>query len=62
MIGVVTAAHTLVDHIEPIRTDYFIRLYKMGRRQTKRHLRDETCLYYLCCNYAKKNTINNFKN
>ena len=38
-LGIITAVCVLGDCIELIRTDHFIRLNKLGHRQTKRHLR-----------------------
>ena len=37
--GIITAAHILGDSIELIRTDCFMRLDKMGHKQTKRRCR-----------------------
>ena len=43
-LGIITADQVLSDCIELIKTDPFIRLDKLGRRHTKKHLRARTYL------------------
>ena len=44
-LGIITEDRILIDCIKLIRTYLFIRLYELGRRQARRHLRDQTFLY-----------------
>ena len=60
-LGIITAACILLDCIEPIRTDHFIKLYKMGQRQTKRALTDQTYLYDNKIKLENVNSLSNVK-